>query len=432
MEPYSVEGLGVGMPVVPESWQYKRYHCRPSEQYANSIWCNFSELKGGVSKLLTILHLSSDNIVTYINKELSPAFFTNSEVAREIERLSRQFNGPAHIYRSPNRPGLPGGIIATWGDIELQPLTPNDLATLADGKNPHVGVMVDYLINFYESARAGLPVYSLSGGKGYVWIARFDQQGKGKLRFFAADPSQMERQVPHPQEPSQAHPQEPPQAPSQDLSEALERLQNADQQMRSLDEKLLSPEQAERYRSLRREIDKLSTDADKQTVSKLAAKVEKFTKQADAATAVAKEIQACKALKEKLASEESAGIPVAILQKRDDAILRFSALKESSTLDDIKPVRAALENAERSIADFKDFLEFRRLADQTIARIETEMGLLIDIDDEIRKELEQRISNAKRALKSESFADAKQSVSELTNFYEAHSDELKSNKFEPN
>jgi hypothetical protein len=140
---------------------------------------------------------------------------------------------------------------------------------------------------------------------------------------------------------------------------------------------------------------------------------------------VAKEIQACKALKEKLASEESAGIPVAILQKRDDAILRFSALKESSTLDDIKPVRAALENAERSIADFKDFLEFRRLADQTIARIETEMGLLIDIDDEIRKELEQRISNAKRALKSESFADAKQSVSELTNFYEAHSDELK-------
>ena len=117
MEPYSVERLGVGMPVVPESWQYKRYHCRPSEQYANSTWCNFSELKGGVSELLTILHLSSDNIVTYINKQLSPAFFTNSEVDREITRLSHQFNGPAHIYRSPNRPGFPGGIIATWGGV---------------------------------------------------------------------------------------------------------------------------------------------------------------------------------------------------------------------------------------------------------------------------------------------------------------------------
>jgi hypothetical protein len=293
MEPYPIEGLGVGMPVVPESWQYKRFHCRPSEQYANSIWCNFSELKGGVSKLLTILHLSSDNIVTYINKELSPAFFKNSEVAREIERLSGQFNGPAHIYRSPNRLGLPEGIIATWGDIELQPLTPNDLATLANGKNPHVGVMVDYLIDFHESARAGLPVYSLSGGKGYVWIARFDKQGKGKLRFFAADPSQMERQSPVP--PPQAHPQGAP-PPSQDLSDARERLQNADRKMTLIDQKLLSPEQAERYRSLRRDIDKLSTDAAEQTVSNLAAKVEKFTNQANATTAVAKEIQACEAL----------------------------------------------------------------------------------------------------------------------------------------
>jgi hypothetical protein len=202
--------------------------------------------------------------------------------------------------------------------------------------------------------------------------------------------------------------------------------------MTSIDEKLLSPEQAVRFRSFRREIDKLSTDADKQAVSNLAAKVERFTKQANAAGAAAKEVKACKALKEKLASEESSGIPVAILQKRDDAILRFSALKESSTLDDIKSVRAALENAQIAIVDFKDFLELRRSAGQKIARIETEMGLLIDIDDETREGLEQRITDAKRALKSENFADAQQSVSELINFYEAHSEELKGNKFEPN
>jgi len=192
MEPYSVEGLGVGTPVVPESWQYKRFNCRPSDQYANSVWCSFSEMKGGVSNAITILHLS-DNIVTYINKQLSPASFTNSEVTLEIE-LSRQFNGRPHVYRSPKRPGFPGGIIATWGDIELQPLTPNDLAVLAEGKNPHLGILVDFLINFHESAKAGLPVYSLAGGKGYVWIARFDKKGKEKLRFFAADHSQM-RQI---------------------------------------------------------------------------------------------------------------------------------------------------------------------------------------------------------------------------------------------
>ena len=40
---------------------------------------------------------------------------------------------------------------------------------------------------YHESARAGLPVYSLGGGKGYVWIARFGKNGvKGVLRFLAA------------------------------------------------------------------------------------------------------------------------------------------------------------------------------------------------------------------------------------------------------
>jgi predicted aspartyl protease len=196
LEPYSVEELAVGTPVVPNSWQYKRYHCRPSEQYANSTWCSFSETKGGVTKVLTIMHLYN-NIVTYVNKELSPGFFTNSEVDKKIARLSRQFNGSPRVYRAPNRPGLPGGIIATWGGVELQPLGPSDLAILAQGKSPHRGVLVDYLVDFQESARAGLPIYSLNGGgAGYVWIARFDKKGKGKLRFFAADPSQMQRLQP--------------------------------------------------------------------------------------------------------------------------------------------------------------------------------------------------------------------------------------------
>jgi len=212
MEPYVVEGLAVGSPVVPDSWQYKRYNCRSSAQYENSTWCTFSETKGVVTKVLTILHLY-DNVVTYVNKELSPASFTSSEVNKEIARLSGQFSGSPHIYKSPNRPGLPGGIIATWGGIELQPLSRDDLATLAQGKSPNQGVLVDYLMDFHKSARAGLPIYSLSGGAaGYVWVARFDKEGKGKLRFFAADPSQMKRYAAVTSELSQ--PDAPPLAPA--------------------------------------------------------------------------------------------------------------------------------------------------------------------------------------------------------------------------
>jgi predicted aspartyl protease len=185
MEPYSIEGLGVGMPVVPNSKQYKRYKCKQSEQYEKSIKCNFTAKKDRATKTITILHLYN-NIVTYINKSVSPAAFTNVEVGSELKRLSGRFGSSPHIEASPE------GIIATWGDIKLQPLPRSDLAILTRNKHPSLGFMVDYLMNFQQSARAGLPVYSLGGGKGYVWIARFGKNGvKGALRILAADPSQM-------------------------------------------------------------------------------------------------------------------------------------------------------------------------------------------------------------------------------------------------
>lgn len=187
MEPYAVEGLGVGAPVVPGSWQYRRYKCQPSEQYQSSIVCRFNEMKDGASNAITILHLYN-NIVTYINKSVSPAFFTRQEIERELARLSTQFGNAPQIRMSR------AGVIATWGDIELQPLHPRALSALAGGDNPKLGFLVDYLMNFHQSAREGLPVYRLAGGKGFVWVARFARPGQnGMLRFLAADPSRMEQ-----------------------------------------------------------------------------------------------------------------------------------------------------------------------------------------------------------------------------------------------
>jgi predicted aspartyl protease len=51
--------------------------------------------------------------------------------------------------------------------------------------------LIDFLNNFHQSAKAHLPVYKLSGSAGFAWIANYDRRGKGTLRFFAADPSQM-------------------------------------------------------------------------------------------------------------------------------------------------------------------------------------------------------------------------------------------------
>ncbi|BDV37258.1 hypothetical protein DSM21852_05110 [Methylocystis bryophila] len=53
---------------------------------------------------------------------------------------------------------------------------------------------MDFLDNFQDSARSGLPIYQLAGGAGFVWVAGLGGGShKSALRFFAADPAQMPR-----------------------------------------------------------------------------------------------------------------------------------------------------------------------------------------------------------------------------------------------
>ena len=188
--PYSVDRLAVGAPVAPGSWQYKRYKCKPSDQYEKSIYCRFTQTVNGTSKILTILHLDN-NIVTYVNESVFPKAFTKAGIEREIERLSRQF-GSAPSFQTSS-----AGLIAIWGDIELQPLTKDELTFLARmerDESPNMGILVDYLMNFRKSARASLPVYHLGGGRGFIWVAKYGDNGyDGALRVLAADPSQMKR-----------------------------------------------------------------------------------------------------------------------------------------------------------------------------------------------------------------------------------------------
>ena len=80
-------------------------------------------------------------------------------------------------------------VDATWGKVTLEPLDRDSINTLADGKSPKVGYLVDFVGNFSRSAKEGLPIYRVSGGAGFLWVASFDQRGRGTLRLTAIDPS---------------------------------------------------------------------------------------------------------------------------------------------------------------------------------------------------------------------------------------------------
>src|SRR5262249_22326061 len=80
--------------------------------------------------------------------------------------------------------------IASWGKVELEPLDNDSIKALAKGRRPNIkGYFIDFIGNFARSAKEGLPVYRLSGGAGFVWVASYGRKGRGTLRFLAVDAS---------------------------------------------------------------------------------------------------------------------------------------------------------------------------------------------------------------------------------------------------
>ena len=190
---FVIDGVALGGSIDPNGATYRVYSCRPSEDFSGLTRClpnprTQSGKFGPYTSRVTILH-SAANKVVFITQSLIPAFFGAGDVDQEIQRLSQQFGQAARILNADFRPGVPHAILAVWGDVTLTPLDEPTMDALRRGEQIHVGLVTDFLGDAYRSARAGLHVYSLSGGPGYLWSADFDDTGKGSLRRTAVDAS---------------------------------------------------------------------------------------------------------------------------------------------------------------------------------------------------------------------------------------------------
>ena len=90
-------------------------------------------------------------------------------------------------------------MIASWGDVTLTPLDQPTMEALSRGDTITAGLVIDFLADSAKSAREGLPVFHMGGGSGYIWAAKFDDSGKGRLRITAVNPSLLPE---HPVEPA--------------------------------------------------------------------------------------------------------------------------------------------------------------------------------------------------------------------------------------
>jgi DNA-binding Lrp family transcriptional regulator len=190
---YAVSGIILGTTVQVDSRAFKDYKCTPSDQFDGFTWCQKTqqekERRGKFSSTYSILH-SPGGVTVYIDRYLEPAFFGAKEADDDIRQYSRSIGETPRITRMPQRDGVPNGILASWGKVELDPLDADSIKALAMGRRAtSQGYLVDFIGDFARSATSGLPIYRIGGGAGFLWVASFDQRGLGTLRLTAVDAS---------------------------------------------------------------------------------------------------------------------------------------------------------------------------------------------------------------------------------------------------
>src|SRR5215471_11253015 len=215
---YAVGGVALGATVQSGSSGYREYKCAPSDQFDGFTWCQKTrkgkERRGRFNAIYSILH-SPDGAAVYVNRYQEPAFFDAVEADDDIQRYSRKIGESPRIMRMPHRAGFPNGILASWGKVDLEPLDNDSIKALAEGRRPITkGYLIDFIGNFARSAKEGLPLYRLTGGAGFVWVASYCRKGRGTLRFLAVDASAISPQLVAAQAPTNPTDQRPRGAPS--------------------------------------------------------------------------------------------------------------------------------------------------------------------------------------------------------------------------
>jgi hypothetical protein len=191
-QPYTVNGLALGARVPSGSAAYKAYDCGPSSLFKGYTWCHrtSTDKKSGtkINTSYSLLH-SADGAVVYANQSSEPSSYTSKDVKEELQRLKDKYGAQPRILNMPHKPEFAEGVIATWGDVALEPLDAESMRILATGKSPGKGLLLDFIGNLRRSAQVGLPVYRLAGGAGFVWSASYGKKGGGALRSAAVDAS---------------------------------------------------------------------------------------------------------------------------------------------------------------------------------------------------------------------------------------------------
>ena len=193
---YTVNGLVLGARIARDSASYRAYECKKSEDFEDYTYCERTERRStslGQGRLSSAIIHGSDGTAIYLMTDLAPVKLDRLAIENEINQISRELNQqPAKVAWRPGSNGTQTAVIATWGQVRLESvkLDPADRASIQTEKDIGPGPLVDDLGDPVRSAKAGLPVYKITGGAGYIYSASFDDSGRGHRHYAAADVAQ--------------------------------------------------------------------------------------------------------------------------------------------------------------------------------------------------------------------------------------------------
>ena len=193
---YRIDGIALAERATPQRLA-QRFDCSASEQFAGFRWCNRSNLDREIASETAMLLGSNDGLAFY-SIFYPSATFEAGAIGDKINRVTEIYHQAARVLAMPSNADGSTGMIASWGDLALVPVDAETYRKLATGQKVVSGLLVDYLGNFRETAKRGLPVYRITGGPGFFWVGRSDPGGKGFLRYGIADASVYDAPKPHP------------------------------------------------------------------------------------------------------------------------------------------------------------------------------------------------------------------------------------------
>jgi TPR repeat protein len=453
---YAVEGLSLGSRVRFDSADYREYKCDPSKQFDGFTWCsktrNDRERRGSFTASYSILH-SPEGSAFYINRYQEPAFWAPTEANDDIERLSGKFGEQPRITRMPSRPGLPNGMIAQWGRVILVPLVDREsIQTLVEGKSPKVGILVDFIGNFGRSARLGLPIYSVSGGAGFVWVASYDQKGRGILRFFAVDASAYSGAPAPPSKPPEAGPTAP--SPTEVIQATRRRAVKGDPiaqfelGMMYANGQALAKDDVLAAAWFRKAADQGNANAQHrlgvmydtgQGVDKDGSQAVSWYRKAavnghhEAKTRLDEAVSIIQRLHSTITMIQDqliAGLNIDVRKQAEEIAARLATANEELPLADLQALRAEADSAVRILDETKKFRAVSETANQKVIAIERELEQITS-DHPIVLKIRTAIETVKAAQTEPNLRSLQDALRNLNKLYDDNQKQLRDWQFHP-